>query len=71
MESYFGEDRVHISYLEQAIIVRKKGGGGELANVVKNMLLSLQTYYLFLFTIHTSVANRLERLQRLFVGCLR
>lgn len=70
MESYFGEDRVHIGYLEQAIIV-KKGEGGQLANAVKNMLLSLQTYYLFLFTIHTSVANRLERLQRLFVGCLR
>lgn len=32
---------MHIGYLEQAIIVKKKGGGGELANAVKNMLLSL------------------------------
>ena len=31
---------MHIGYLEQAIIVKKKGGG-ELANAVKNMLLSL------------------------------
>ena len=66
----FGEDEVQIGYLEQAITVRHRGvGGGGLGGC--RGLLSLLTYYLFLFTIHTSVANRRERLQRLFVGCLR
>ena len=36
--------------------------------LLKSTISSLSTYYLSLFTIPTSVANQIERLQRNFLG---
>lgn len=40
--------------------------GGHLT-LLKSMLLSIPTYYLSMFTIPTSVANRIEKIQRDFL----
>lgn len=50
--------------MEEALLVWRVGGK---LTLLRSTLLSLPTYYLSLFTILASVANRLVRLQRNFL----
>ena len=51
-------------WVEEALLVWRVGGK---LTLLRSTLLSLPTYYLSLFTILASVANRLVRLQRNFL----